>query len=385
MDNTFNAEQSEASGPLVQSSVPYSLAANSSMTFYSQPRPVSNVPVSKFVPLPPLKFVPIPVASQQSATMSQPSVTPLSSVMHGQAQMNLAAEPTRPIVQPRKPTFVYSEKTLAAQKQRELEQFLPPFAEKNIDGGWYSERSFCVDYFFNRVRGLNLEYLSIRCPQARADIYGDWSPFLMRKLQDQFNFELDHLAWLQDQFIRWRMPLYQPLDPADLRPLEEEVESAVLDVLTYRSLKMSIVRRNPDLFEYTLKDNPTVNEKEVDVYEYEHKSEVPTPKKTKIIIDKLKKQPQPQSKDEKEDDGASGAMMTICDQILKTANTAGTTNAVLRLLLRFDDAKMILFQVATKQPKTLQQIIGYVKNPNYEITPETLNEFEEIFKKYSHV
>lgn len=363
---------------------------------------------SKFVPITPLPSQPV-VPKIQTFLVSDPysrdSIIPPSQRVS--ASMNVA-------VQPRKPTFVYSEKEENARKLMELEKSLPSWVEKNLDSGWYSKRAFSIDCYFQRVADLNLDYLSIRCPQARANIYDDWSPYLMRRLQDQFNFELDHLAWLQSQVIRWRMPLYQPLQPADLRPLEEEVENAVLDILRYRTLKPFNVGKNRSVIEYESKieTKNSEKEKEVEIFDYEHSSGEPVPKRIKlssnlapsVTSQKIQRSFSPQFKREwmekihtqqiqntnaelvrETRTSAEYVMLTICDQILKTAKNSCTNNSVFSLLLNFENAKNILYNLATKEPQRLHQLVAYVKNPEADISDDCLKEYEKIFDVFSQM
>lgn len=83
---------------------------------------------------------------------------------------------------------------------------------------WDSKRDIDWSSFERKCSGI--DYVSVRTGTHSGNFdkpYGDWSPFVMRQLQDQFNFRPEHLAWLQEQFVRWRTPTCLPLDMIDLR------------------------------------------------------------------------------------------------------------------------------------------------------------------------
>lgn len=320
---------------------------------------------------------------------------------------------------PQRPNFIYSEEKEKALKNAEIEKLLPPFVEKNLDAGWYSVRQYSMDYYQRLVPPMT-PYLSIRCPHATQDIYGTWSPYIMRRLQDQFNFTLDHLTWLQKLLLDWRVPLSKPLEDHELRPLADDVELAVLKSLTGHVLQPNNFFeriRNRVVFEYD--DQGRERKKrpkfETIVYEEDEQSSFgkgdytressPPPQKfvrerrpsassmgsvpstQHVITARSLLSPTPSDDEEKSNSSkcanstekavAQRAMLVLIDQVLQTAKDSKVANPILHLILSFHNARSILFALATKQPAILQQLVMVMKNPNLKVPPETLAQLEK--------
>lgn len=110
-----------------------------------------------------------------------------------------------------KPTFVYSEKEEQNRKLRDLERRLPTGCDRNVKAGWFSVRQYSIDFLERIAQPTKTEgdeggetmgsspflYFSFRSPNARKDFYENWNSQLLRRIQDKFNFKLNHMMWLK--------------------------------------------------------------------------------------------------------------------------------------------------------------------------------------------
>lgn len=296
-------------------------------------------------------------------------------------------------VVPKKPHFVYSspfDKVAQASVPK-----VPPIADRNNGSPlvWYSQRSKSWAPYEEVYSEDNLDYISVRTQVVNSRPYEDWSPEAMRRLQDQFNFQLDHLAWLQEQFVRWRTPVYLPLEMLDLRPLEEEVEGAVLRALVGKVLRRSSGSLRRELVEYHA-TSATPNRKpktKKQIFTYQQDGQV-------VVEEEEEQQVQGRSSSSesgngsKKDDSApeidpqqKQTIIMLSTQIFEAVKQLGeqSSNPVLRTLLSHQNAQMILFNVALKRPDILNKFMAITANPHKQVELKTLNEMTTAFSEFS--